>query len=100
MQHFSHVMPKEATSLLGGSLQRARRTPVDRGRGHFGRRRARPLVADGAMTMYMTALGLALRAHRSRSFLGKRMLALELVAFAFLLGAELSAEAERIRTQR
>jgi hypothetical protein len=52
------------------------------------------------MTMYMTALGLALRAHRSRSFLGKRMLALELVAFAFLLGAELSAEAERIRTQR
>jgi membrane protein len=90
MAHFSHVMPAQATSLLGGSLQR------------LGQHPSTGLVmvivgfvlalwaTTGAMTTYMTALNLAYERKDGRSFVKKRLVAVELVAvigFAFLLVA-------------
>jgi membrane protein len=90
MAHFSHVMPAQATSLLGGSLQRLDQHP------------STGLVmvivgfvlalwaTTGAMTTYMTALNLAYERKDGRSFVKKRLVAVELVAvigFAFLLVA-------------
>jgi membrane protein len=90
MAHFSHVMPAQATSLLGGSLHRLDQRP------------STGLVmvivgfvlalwaTTGAMTTYMTALNLAYERKDGRSFVKKRLVAVELVAvigFAFLLVA-------------
>jgi membrane protein len=90
MAHFSHVMPAQATSLLGGSLQRLEQHP------------STGLVmvivgfvlalwsTTGAMNTYMTALNLAYERKDGRSFVKKRLVAVELVAvigFAFLLVA-------------
>jgi membrane protein len=92
MAHFSHVMPAQATSLLGGSLHRLDQRP------------STGLVmvivgfvlalwaTTGAMTTYMTALNLAYERKDGRSFVKKRLVAVELVAvigFAFLLVAVL-----------
>jgi membrane protein len=92
MTHFSHVMPAQATSLLGGSLHRLDQHP------------STGLVmvivgfvlalwsTTGAMTTYMTALNLAYERKDGRSFVKKRLVAIELVAvigFAFLLVAML-----------
>jgi membrane protein len=92
MAHFQAVMPAQATSLLGDSLQRLA---------------ARPSTGvavtavgfvlaiwstTGAMTSYMTALNLAWGRADRRSFVRKRVVALEMVAaigFAFLLVAAL-----------
>ena len=90
MAHFSQVMPAQAASLLGGSLQRLDQHP------------STGLVmvivgfvlalwaTTGAMTTYMTALNLAYERKDGRSFVKKRLVAVELVAvigFAFLLVA-------------
>jgi len=92
MRHFSTVIPGEATSLLGGSLHRLDRQPST----------GVAVTAVGAvlavwsttsaMTTYMTALGLAYERKDRRSFLRKRLVALEMVGvigLAFLLVAVL-----------
>ena len=92
MAHFSHVMPGQAASLLGGSLQRLDQHPATGV--------AMTIVGfvlaiwstTGAMTSYMTAINLAYERKDGRSFLRKRIVAVELVAaigFAFLLVAVL-----------
>jgi membrane protein len=92
MGHFQHVMPGQATSLLGGSLHR------------LNRNQSASLVmtivgavlavwsTTGAMTSYMTALNLAYERKDGRSFVKKRLIALEMVVvigIAFLLVAVL-----------
>jgi len=92
MDHFRHVMPAQATSLLGGSLQR------------LGRNQSASVLmtvigavlavwsTTGAMTAYMTALNLAYEQKDERSFLRKRVVALQMTAaigVAFLLVAVL-----------
>jgi membrane protein len=92
MQHFRHVMPAQATSLLGSSLKRLDAHP------------AQSVVATaigsvlalwamtGAMTGYMTAINLAYERKDTRSFIRKRVVALAMVAVigtAFLLVAVL-----------
>jgi membrane protein len=92
MAHFSHVMPGQATSLLGGSLHTLDQRPATG--------LAMTIVGlvlaiwatTGAMTTYMTALNLAYERKDGRSFVRKRLVAVELVAvigFAFLLVAVL-----------
>jgi membrane protein len=92
MQRFSEVIPTEATSLLGGSLHRLEKHPSTG--------IALTIVGvvlavwstTGAMTSYMTALDLAFERKDHRSFLRRRMVALELVVvigFAFVLVAVL-----------
>ncbi|HEX4323419.1 MAG TPA: YihY/virulence factor BrkB family protein, partial [Gaiellaceae bacterium] len=92
MGHFSHVMPGQATSLLGGSLHRLDQRPAAG--------IAMTIVGlvlavwstTGAMTAYMTAVNLAYERKDGRSFVRKRLVALELVAAigcAFLLVAVL-----------
>jgi membrane protein len=92
MAHFSQVMPAEATSLLGGSLHRLDQHPATG--------IAMTVVGfvlalwstTGAMTTYMTALNLAYDRKDGRSFVRKRLVAVQLVAaigFAFLLVAVL-----------
>jgi membrane protein len=92
MGHFSRVMPAQATSLLGGSLRRLDQHPSTG--------IAMTVVGlvlalwstTGAMTTYMTALNLAYERKDGRSFVGKRLVALGLVAIiglAFLLVAVL-----------
>lgn len=92
MHHFSHVMPSQATSLLGGSLHRLDRHPSTGV--------ALTIVGivlalwstTSAMTSYMTALDLAYERKDDRSFVRRRLVALELVAvigLAFLLVAML-----------
>jgi membrane protein len=88
MDQFRHVMPGQATSLLGGSLHRLDRNPS-----------AGVLMTvigailalwstTGAMTAYMTALNLAYEQKDGRSFIRKRFVALKMTAaigVAFLL---------------
>jgi membrane protein len=92
MGHFSQVIPKQATSLLGESLHRLDEHP------------STSVVltivgvvlaiwsTTGGMTTYMTALDLAYERKDSRSFVQRRLVALELAAvigLAFLLVAVL-----------
>lgn len=92
MQHFNHVMPSQATSLLGSSLRRLDAHP------------AQSIVltavgfalalwsTTGAMTGYMTAINLAYERKDTRNFVRKRLVALVMVAVigvAFLLVAVL-----------
>jgi membrane protein len=92
MQHFGHVMPSQATSLLGTSLKRLDAHP------------AQGVVVTvvgfvlalwsttGAMTTYMTAVNLAYDQRDGRGFVRKRMVAVTMVAVigvAFLLVAVL-----------
>ena len=90
MQHFRHVMPAQATELLGSSLKRLDAHPT-----------TGVLVTvvgfvlalwstTGAMTSYMTAVNLAYERKDSRSFVRKRLVALQLVSIlciAFVLVA-------------
>jgi membrane protein len=92
MAHFQHVMPAQATSLLGSSLHR------------LNRNQSTSIVltvvggvlavwsTTGAMTTYMTAINLAYERKDTRSFLRKRLVAVQMVAaigVAFLLVAAL-----------
>ena len=92
MHHFRHVMPPEATSLLGSSLERLDAHP------------AQGVVVTivgvvlalwsttGAMTSYMTALNMAFDRKDTRNFVRKRLVALKMVVvigLAFLLVAVL-----------
>jgi membrane protein len=92
IQSFGHVMPAQATQLLGGSLHRLDNRPTT------------TIVMSavgivlavwsttGAMTGYMTALNVAYDCKDTRSFLQKRRIALAMaacIAFAFLLVATL-----------
>jgi membrane protein len=92
MAHFSQVMPAQAASLLGGSLDRLDQHPATG--------IAMTIVGlvlavwstTGAMTTYMTAVNLAYKRKDGRAFVRKRLVALELVAaigVAFLLVAVL-----------
>jgi len=92
MDHFRHVMPAQATSLLGTSLHR------------LDRNQSASVVmtvvggvlavwsTTGAMSAYMTALNLAYERKDRRSFVRKRLVALQMAAvigFAFVLVAVL-----------
>jgi membrane protein len=92
MAHFSTVMPKQSTELLGSSLKNLDAHP------------ASSVVmtviglvlalwsTTGAMNSYMLAINLAYGRKDKRSFLRKRIVALEMVAamgFAFVLVAVL-----------
>ena len=92
MAHFSQVMPGQAASLLGQSLHRLEQHPASG--------IAMTIVGfvlalwatTGAMTTYMTALNLAYERKDGRSFVRKRLVAIQLVAVigvAFLLVAVL-----------
>jgi membrane protein len=92
MAHFSHVMPAEAASLLGGSLKRLNEHP----RTGIAMTIVGFVLAvwatTGAMTSYMTAINLAYERKDGRSFVRKRVVAVQLVAvigLAFLLVAVL-----------
>ena len=92
MAHFSHVMPAQATSLLGGSLQQLDQHPST----GIAMTVIGFLLAlwstTGAMTTYMTAINLAYDRKDQRPFVRKRLVAVELVAvigIAFLLVAVL-----------
>jgi membrane protein len=92
MSHFQHVMPAQATSLLGGSLQRlSRNQSASLAMTVIGGVLA-VWATTGAMTSYMTALNLAYEQKDRRSFLEKRLVAAEMAAavgIAFLLVAVL-----------
>jgi membrane protein len=92
MAQFSHVMPAQATSLLGGSLHRLDQHPATGIAMTVVGLVLALWATTGAMTSYMTALNLAYERKDGRSFVRKRLVALELVAvigFAFLLVAVL-----------
>jgi len=92
MAHFSTVMPGQATSLLGGSLRNLDAHPASS--------IAMTVVGfvlafwstTGAMSAYMTAINLTYEREDRRSFIRKRIVAVEMVAavgFAFVLVAVL-----------
>ena len=92
MAHFSHVMPGQAASLLGGSLHRLDRHPATGIAMTVVGAVLAVWATTGAMTSYMTALNLAYERRDGRSFVRKRIVAVELVAVigcAFLLVAVL-----------
>jgi membrane protein len=92
MGHFSHVMPAQATNLLGGSLHRLDEHPSTGLTMTIVGAVLAVWSTTGAMTSYMTALNLAYERKDGRSFIRKRVIAVELVAvigFAFLLVAVL-----------
>lgn len=92
MHHFDHVMPSQATNLLGSSLRRLDAHP------------AQSIAATaiglvlalwsttGAMTTYMTAVNLAYKRKDTRTFVRRRLVAVAMVAvigIAFVLVAVL-----------
>jgi membrane protein len=90
--HFSHVMPGQAASLLGGSLRRLNQNPSTGVVMTIVGLVLALWSTTGAMTSYMTAINLAYERKDGRSFIRKRIVAVELVAvigFAFLLVAVL-----------
>jgi membrane protein len=92
MAHFSHVMPSQATSLLGRSLHRLDQHPSTGITMTIVGFVLALWATTGAMTTYMTALNLAYERKDGRSFVRKRLVAVALVAvigFAFLLVAVL-----------
>src|SRR5262249_7113563 len=92
MAHFSQVMPGQATTLLGGSLHRLDQHPSTGIAMTIVGFVLAVWATTGAMTTYMTALNLAYGRKDGRSFVRKRLVAIELVAvigFAFLLVAML-----------
>ena len=92
MAHFQHVMPAQATSLLGSSLHRLNRNQSASVVMTVVGAVLAVWATTGAMTAYMTALNLAYEQKDKRSFVRKRLVALQMVAvigFAFLLVAVL-----------
>ena len=92
MTHFSQVMPGQAANLLGGSLHRIEQHPASGITMTVVGFVLALWATTGAMTTYMTALNLAYERKDGRSFVRKRLIAVQLVAvigFAFLLVAVL-----------
>jgi membrane protein len=92
MAHFRHVMPADATSLLGGSLHRLDKRPATGVAMTVIGGLLALWATTGAMSSYMTAINLAYEQKDTRNFLEKRLVALEMVAaigVAFLLVAVL-----------
>ena len=92
MQHFSRVIPEEATSLLGQSLHRLDRRPSTSVAVTVVGAVLAVWAMTSAMTTYMTALDVAYERKDTRSFVRKRLVALALVALigiVFLLVAVL-----------
>jgi membrane protein len=90
MAHFSKVMPGQAASLLGGSLKRLNQNPSTGITMTIVGFVLALWATTGAMTTYMTALNLAYERKDGRSFIRKRIVAVQLVAvigIAFLLVA-------------
>jgi membrane protein len=90
MAHFSNVMPGAATNLLGGSLRRLNEHPSSGVVMTIVGFVLAVWATTGAMTTYMTALNLAYERKDGRSFVRKRIVAVQLVAvmsLAFLLVA-------------
>ena len=90
MAHFSNVMPGAAANLLGGSLKRLNQNPSTGVVMTIVGFVLALWATTGAMTTYMTALNLAYERKDGRSFLRKRIVAVQLVAvigLAFLLVA-------------
>lgn len=90
MAHFSQVMPSQATSLLGGSLRRLDQHPSTGVVMTIVGFVLALWSTTGAMTSYMTAINLAYERKDGRSFIRKRIVAVQLVAvmgIAFLLVA-------------
>lgn len=92
MQHFGSVVPGQATQLLNGSLQRLNDNPSAGLTMTIVGLLLALWATTGAMTTYMTALNMAYDRKDKRSFVKKRLLAVEMVAvigFAFVLVAVL-----------
>jgi membrane protein len=92
MAHFSQVMPGQAASLLGQSLHRLEQHPASGIAMTIAGFVLALWATTGAMTTYMTALNLAYERKDGRSFVRKRLVAIQLVAVigvAFLLVAVL-----------
>jgi membrane protein len=92
MQHFSHVMPSQATTLLGSSLHRLDAHPTQSVILTVVGLVLALWSTTGAMTGYMTAINLAYERKDARSFVRKRLVALTMVVVigaAFLLVAVL-----------
>jgi membrane protein len=92
MQHFGHVMPAQATSLLGSSLRRLDAHPAQSIAATAIGLVLALWATTGAMTTYMAAINLAYDQRDRRSFVRKRLVALAMVAVigvAFLLVAVL-----------
>jgi membrane protein len=92
MEHFSRVMPTEATTLLGQSLHRLDRSPSASVVATIVGVLLALWAMTSAMTTYMTALDLAYERKTKRSFVRKRLVALALVGLiglVFLLVAVL-----------
>jgi membrane protein len=90
MAHFSKVMPGQAADLLGGSLKRLNQNPSTGITMTIVGFVLAVWATTGAMTTYMTALNLAYERKDGRSFVRKRIVAVQLVAvigIAFLLVA-------------
>jgi membrane protein len=92
MHHFSTLMPKQATHLLGSSLHRLDRKPSQ----SIAMTAVGSVLAvwsvTGAMTSFMTAINLAYDRKDRRNFVKKRAVALTMatvMALAFLLVAVL-----------
>ena len=102
MAHFSTVMPGQATSLLGGSLRNLDAHPASS--------IAMTVVGfvlafwstTGAMSAYMTAINITYEREDRRSFIQKRIVAVEMVAavgFAFVLVAVLLIVGPQVEKQ-
>ena len=92
MGHFRHVLPAQATSLLGGSLHRLDRNPSASVVMTVVGAVLAVWSTTGAMSSYMTALNLAYEQKDRRSFIRKRFVAVQMAAaigVAFLLVAVL-----------
>ena len=92
MHNFRHVIPSEATSLLGSSLKRLDAHPTQGVIVTIVGVALALWSTTGAMTTYMTALNMAFDRKERRGFVQKRIVALKMVTVissAFLLVAVL-----------
>ena len=92
MAHVQHVVPAQAASLLGGSLRRLNRNQSASVVMTVAGAVLAVWSTTGAMTSYMTAINLAYARRDRRSFVRRRLVALQMVAVigvAFLLVAVL-----------
>jgi len=92
MDHFSKVMPAQATDLLGGSLKRLDQHPASSVIMTVVGFVIAVWSATGAMNSFMTAINLAYDRKDRRNFVHKRVVAVEMVAvmvIAFALVAVL-----------